>query len=104
MAEARRILDSDRTMAEDQEQYYPYLLGYVALYTNDLATAESELAKAMAGLPDDPFQVVLLGMTYEKKGDQANARELYQKAFDMATGSNPPSVHSRAFTRKKLGR
>ena len=104
VAEARRILDSDRTMAEDQEQYYPYLVGYVALYTNDLATAEAELTKAVAGLPNDPFQVVLLGMTYEKKGDQAKARELYQKAFDMATGSNPPNVHSRAFTRKKLGR
>ena len=104
IAEARRILDSDKTMAADQEQYFPYLVGYVALYTNDLATAESELTKAMAGLPNDPFQVVLLGMTYEKKGDQAKATELYQKAFDMATGSNPPNVHSRAFTRKKLGR
>lgn len=104
IAEARRILDSDQAMAEDQEQYYPYLVGYVALYTNDLATAETELTRAMAGLPNDPFQVVLLGMTYEKKGDQAKARELYQKAFDMATGSNPPNVHSRAFTRKKLGK
>jgi tetratricopeptide (TPR) repeat protein len=104
IAEARRILDSDRTMAEDQEQYFPYLVGYVALYTNDLATAEAEFTKSMAELPDDPFQVVLMGMTLEQKGDQAKARELYQKAFDMATGSNPPNVHSRAFTRKKLGR
>jgi tetratricopeptide (TPR) repeat protein len=104
VAEARRILDSDKTMAEDQEQYYPYLLGYVALYTNDLATAEAELTRATIALPDDPFQVVLLGMTYEKKGDQAKARELYEKAFEMATGSNPPNVHSRAFTRKKLGK
>jgi len=104
IAEARRILDSDRSMAEAQEQYFPYLLGYVALYTNDLATAEAELTKSMAALPDDPFQVVLLGMTFEKKGNQAKARELYQKAFDMSTGSNPPNVHSRAFTRKKLGR
>ena len=102
VAEARRVLDSDRTMAADQEQYYPYLLGYVALYTNDLVTAEAELTKAMAGLPNDPFQVVLLGMTFEKKGDQAKAHELYQKAFDMATGSNPPNVHSRAFTNCKL--
>jgi tetratricopeptide (TPR) repeat protein len=104
VAEARRILDTDRTMAEDQEAYYPYLVGYVALYTNDLATAEAELTKAMAALPNDPFQVVLMGLTYEKKGDAAKARELYEKAFDMATGSNPPNVHSRAFTRKKLGR
>ena len=104
VAEARRILDSDRAMAEAQEQYYPYLVGYVALYTNDLSTAETELTKAVAALPNDPFQVVLLGMTFERKGDQAKARELYEKAFEMATGSNPPNVYSRAFTRKKLGK
>ena len=104
VAEARRILDSDRAMAEAQEQYFPYLVGYVALYTNDLATAETELTRSVAGLPNDPFQVVLLGMTFEKKGDEAKARELYQKAFDMSTGSNPPNVFARAFTRMKLGK
>ena len=104
VAEARRFLDSDPAMAANQEQYFPYLVGYVALHTNDLATAEAEFTKSMAALPDDPFQVVLMGMTLEKKGDQAKARELYEKAFDMATGSNPPNVHSRAFTRKKLGK
>lgn len=104
VAEARRILDSDTVMAKEQAQYYPYLVGYVALYTSDLATAEAELTRAVAGLPNDPFQVVLLGMTFEKKGDQARARELYQKAFDMSTGSNPPNVFARAFTRKKLGK
>lgn len=104
MTAARRILDSDTVMAKEQAQYYPYLVGYVALYTNDLATAEAELTKAMAGLSNDPFQVVLLGMTFEKKGDEARARDLYQRAFDMSTGSNPPNVFARAFTRKKLGK
>jgi tetratricopeptide (TPR) repeat protein len=104
VAEARRILDSDRTMAENQEQYFPYLVGYVALYTNDLTTAEAELTKAMQGLPNDPFMVVLMGMVHEKKGDQAKARELFEKAFEMSTGSNPPNVYARAFTRKKLGK
>jgi tetratricopeptide (TPR) repeat protein len=104
IAEARHALDSDPKMAEAQEQYFPYLVGYVALYTNDLVTAERELTKSMGLMQNDPFQVVLLGMTFEKKGDQAKATELYQKAFDMATGSNPPNVHSRAFTRKKLGK
>lgn len=103
VAEARRILDSDPKMAEGQEQYYPYLVGYVALFTNDLATAEAQLTKATELLRNDPFQVVLLGMTYEKKGDQAKAMELFRKAYDMATGSNPPNVYARAFTRKKLG-
>ena len=102
--EAARILDSDSAMASAQRQYLTYLKGYVALYTNDLVTAERELTTAMTLMDNDPFMVVLLGMTYEKKGDEAKATELYQKAFDMSTGSNPPNVHSRAFTKKKLGR
>jgi Flp pilus assembly protein TadD len=103
VAEARRILDSDPAMAAEQERYYPYLVGYVALFTNDLPRAESELLKAAQGLGNDPFMQALLGMTYEKMGQQQKAMELYRKAFDMATGSNPPNVYTRAFTRKKLG-
>jgi tetratricopeptide (TPR) repeat protein len=105
VAEARRILDSDPKMAEAQERFYPYLVGYVALYTNDLAKAEAELSKsiAMEGNDDDPFQHVLLGMTHEKMGHAEKAKEFYQKAHDMATGHNPPAVFSRPFTRKKLG-
>jgi hypothetical protein len=33
VAEARRILDADSVMAEAQERFYPYLVGYVALYS-----------------------------------------------------------------------
>lgn len=103
VADARRALDSDPAMAEAQEQYYPYLVGYVALFTGDLATAERELSKAVAEMTRDPFQVVLLGLTYEKMGDAAKARELFERAYAMATGSNPPNVFSRAFTKRKLG-
>jgi tetratricopeptide (TPR) repeat protein len=102
--EARRALDSDSAMAEEQERYFPYLVGYVALYTNDLATAEAELTRSMAGLPQDPFQVVLLGMTYEKMGRADRARELFERAYEMSDGSNPPNVHARRFTRERLGR
>lgn len=102
--EARRALDGDPTMAEAQERYYPYLVGYVALYTNDLKTAEAELTKAVAALRNDPFQLVLLGMTHEKMGHQAQATELYEKAYEMSTGSNPPNVYARRFTREKLGK
>jgi Flp pilus assembly protein TadD len=103
VAEARRILDGDPKMAEDQERWYPYLVGYVALYTNDLPTAESQLMKAAEGLPNDPFMQCLLGMTYEKMGQRERAMELYRKAFDMATGSNPPNVFSRTFAGEKIG-
>ncbi len=105
VAEARRILDSDPEMAEDQERYYPYLVGYVALYTGDLATAERELTRVVEELlPNDPFQVVLLAMTHEKLGHAEQARALYERAFEMSTGSNPPNVYARRVTREKLGR
>ena len=105
VAEARKLLDSEPKMAAAQERFYPYLTGYVALYTNDLKTAETELTKALAiqGNQNDPFMHVLLGMTYEKMGQQEKAKGLYEKAYNLAMGHNPPSAFVRPFARKKLG-
>ena len=105
VAEARRILDSDPKMAEAQERFFPYLEGYVALYTNDLAAAEAALTKATSieGNQRDPFMLCLLGMTYERQGRQDEAKATYQKAYDLATAHNPPSAFARPFARKKLG-
>jgi len=102
---ARAALASDTAMAAQQERFFPYLTGYVALYTNDLKTAESELTKAIAlrGNDRDPFMHVLLGMTYEKLGQQDKANALFRKAYDLSTAHNPPAAFSRPFTRKKLG-
>ncbi len=105
VAEARRLLDADSAMASGQARFLPYLAGYVALYTNDLGTAETELTKAlsMQGNATDPFLHVLLGMTFEKMGDASRATPMFQKAYDLSTGHNPPSAFSRPFARKKLG-
>jgi tetratricopeptide (TPR) repeat protein len=105
VAEARKALDSDPKMASSQERFYPYLTGYVALYTNDLPSAEADLTKALAiqGNSTDPFMHVLLGMTYEKMGNQAKAKELYAKAYELATAHTPPSAFVRPFVRKKNG-
>ena len=105
VAVAKRVLDSDSTMAVQQGRFYPYLTGYVALFTGDLTTAETELARALAmpGNQNDPFIHALLGMTHEKMGHTEPARALYQRAFDLATGHNPPAAFTRPFTRKKLG-
>jgi tetratricopeptide (TPR) repeat protein len=105
VAAARKALDSDSAMAAQQERFFPYLTGYVALYTGDLATAEADLTKAlsMRGSERDPFFHALLGMTYEKKGDAAKAKEYYQKAYDLAANAhNPPAAFTRPFARKKL--
>ncbi|MHB8838278.1 MAG: hypothetical protein ACYC7F_04930, partial [Gemmatimonadaceae bacterium] len=68
VAAARKALDSDTAMARQQERFFPYLTGYVALYTGELATAEADLTRALAarGNERDPFMHALLGMTYEK--------------------------------------
>ncbi|MCX6954140.1 MAG: hypothetical protein NTV51_18480 [Verrucomicrobia bacterium] len=105
IAATRKILDGDPKMAEAQERFFPYLVGYVALYTGDLKTAETELTKAATaqGGQNDPFMACLLGMTYEKMGQAAKAKEFYQKAHGLATAHNPPAAFVRPFTRKKLG-
>lgn len=102
---ARRALDSDTAMARQQERFYPYLLGYVALYTGDFPKAEAELTRSLAtpGNQNDPFMHYLLGLTHEQLGHGARAREFYQKAFDLATGHNPPAVFTRPNAKKKLG-
>ena len=105
IANARRALDSDTAMAAQQERFFPYLVGYVALYTGDLTKAESEFTKAIAmkGNERDPFMHCLLAMTYEKEGKAAQAKEMYQKAYDLAAAHNPPAAFVRPFARKKLG-
>ena len=105
VAAARHLLDADSAMARQQERFFPYLTGYVALYTNDLRGAESDLTKAIAmqGNGNDPFLHALLAETYERLGDKARARELYQKAYDLATAHNPPAAYARRVARAKLG-
>ncbi len=105
IAAARQALDSDPTMAEQQERFFPYLVGYVALYTNDLAKAETELERAIAmpGNENDPFLRALLGTTYEKLGRATEARTAYEAAYERATAHNPPAAFTRPFTREKLG-
>lgn len=103
IAVARRALDSDTAMARQQGRFFPYLVGYVALYTGDLATAEAQLRKGIAlrGNEQDPFQHCLLAMTLERAGRRDEAKSLYQQAYDLATGHNPPAAFVRPFARKK---
>jgi tetratricopeptide (TPR) repeat protein len=105
VALARQALDSDPAMAEQQERFFPYLAGYVALYTGDLAAAERTFTQLLEirGNQSDPFMNSLLGMTYERMGRQAEAEEIYRKAYDLARAHNPPAAFARRFTRAKLG-
>jgi tetratricopeptide (TPR) repeat protein len=104
VAAARKILDGDSTMAGAQERFFPYLAGYVALYTGDFKTAETELTKAVQANGNDAFMMCLLGMTYERMGDKDKSKEWYKKAAAAVPpgGHNPPAAFARPFTRKKL--
>jgi tetratricopeptide (TPR) repeat protein len=104
VAAARHILDSDPAMAAEQERFFPYLAGYVALYTGDLQGAESWLTKAIAmeGNNRDPFMHCLLAMLYERTGRSDEARAVYREAYDLATAHNPPAAFARRFARLKL--
>jgi tetratricopeptide (TPR) repeat protein len=104
VAAAKAALDGDPRMAAQQARFFPYLTGYVALYTGDSKTALEELQKAVAmqGNAGDPFLQCLLGMAYEKLGEKEKAMEWYRKA-STTTAHNPPAAFAMPFTRKKLG-
>ena len=106
IAAARRALDGDTAMAAQQERFFPYLVGYVALYTHDLPTAEAQLTRAIAmkGGENDPFLRYLLAVTAEQQGRHEEAMTLYQKAYDLATAHNPPSAFVRRTVRAALKR
>jgi tetratricopeptide (TPR) repeat protein len=106
VAEARRILDADPAMAADQERYFPYLAGYVALYTGEVDRAAQLITGALAiqGNQREAFLHCLLALSYERLGQADRARELYQQAYQLAEGGhNPPAAYARRVAREKLG-
>jgi len=100
VAAARALLDGNAEMAKDQEIFFPYLTGYVALYGGDAKTALGELQKARQ---DDPFIQVLMAQAYETLGEGEQAAALYKKAA-AATAHNPPAAFARPLATKKLKR
>jgi tetratricopeptide (TPR) repeat protein len=98
VAAAKALLDQDPEMAKAQTIFFPYLTGYVALYTGDPRTALTELAKANQ---NDPFIQCLIGQAHEKLGERDQAIEAYTKA-SLTTAHNPPAAFAKPFARKKL--
>jgi len=98
VAEAKKILD--RGTNPDQAVFFPYLTGYVALYTGDYKTALADLQRANQ---NDPFIQCLIAQTYEKLGDKAQATTYYRKALTTSNAHNPPNAYARPLARKKVG-
>jgi tetratricopeptide (TPR) repeat protein len=100
VAAARALLDGNAEMAKDQEIFFPYLTGYVALYGDDAKTALADFQKARQ---DDPFIQVLMAQAHEKLGERDQADALYRKAA-ATTAHNPAGAFARPLATKKLSR
>jgi tetratricopeptide (TPR) repeat protein len=96
MAKAKEILDRGRI--PDQEQFFPYLEGYVAFYSRDFAAALQALTRASA---TDPFVMCLVAQTYEAMGGRTRAAEFYRRAAS-ATAHSVPAAYAQPFAKKKL--
>jgi tetratricopeptide (TPR) repeat protein len=88
----------DKANNPDQAPFYPYLAGYVALFTGDYATAIKDLQQANQ---KDPFVLSLLAQAYEKLGDRAHARLYYEKVMEIYS-HNPSNAFARPMARAFL--
>jgi tetratricopeptide (TPR) repeat protein len=93
---ARSVLDRGRI--PDQEEYFPYLQGYIAFYSGDYEEALSALNRASGS---DPFIQCLIARTYEALGDRAGAIEFYRRAA-ATTAHSVPAAYAQPFARRKL--
>lgn len=92
--------DADAKLYEQQAAFLPYLTGYVALYTGDYKSALADFEKSNQ---NDAFIQCLIGMTYEKLGNETKAMEAYRKAAETR-GHNPPAAFAHHLTRNKLAK
>jgi tetratricopeptide (TPR) repeat protein len=96
VAAAKAILDKGTN--PDQKRFFPYLTGYVALYTGDYKTAITDLGQADQR---DPFILCLLAMAYERSGDPTAATPNYRKILE-GKQHNPAMAFARPMARRKL--
>lgn len=97
VAAAKAIFDKGTN--PEQAPFVPYLVGYVAFYGGDYQTALTELQK---GNQNDPFILALIAQTYEKLGNEAQAKEYYQKVL-RSNAHNPTGAFARPLAQQKLG-
>ena len=93
---ARAILDRGRI--PDQEEFFPYLQGYIAFHAGEYAEALRGFTRAPQG---DPFIQCMIARTYEAMGDRVRAIEFYRKPA-ATTAHSVPAAYAQPFARRKL--
>ena len=96
--EAARQLMATTPALKDEGPTVAYLAGYVALYTGDIATARTELAKTDQR---DPFHLRLQAEAAEKAGDKAAAQALWKLILTL-NGHGLQHALSRPVAQKKV--
>jgi tetratricopeptide (TPR) repeat protein len=96
--EAKAVLETMTELRKQQEVFFPYLTGYVALYTGNPAQALADLQNANQ---NDPFIQILMATAHERLGAMDKAKECYAKAY-KTTAHNPPAAIAKPLARKKL--
>ncbi|MPZ19012.1 MAG: hypothetical protein GEV06_14025 [Luteitalea sp.] len=79
-AAVKAAFDKDPELGNGVEEYY-YLTGYNAVQLKQYDKAIEPLSQANQ---EDVFIMMLLGQACEGKGDQAKAREHYERVLQMA--------------------
>lgn len=74
----------DKGGNENQRNFYPYLVGYVAFFTKDYRQAVDELMK---GDQTDPFVLALIAQSHEKLGQRDAAADYYRKVMALTSHS-----------------
>jgi Flp pilus assembly protein TadD len=97
VAAAKTLLDRGNMPAQ-QAEFFPYLEGYVALFTGDPQNALDALLKANQ---NDAYILNLEAQTYEKLGQKDKAIDYYKKVMASPT-HNPTTAGSRPLARTKL--
>jgi tetratricopeptide (TPR) repeat protein len=82
----------------EQQQFMPYLAGYVEFYLGDYKLALDHLLK---GNQNDPFILSMIARTYEKLGDRAKALDYFSRSL-ASQAHNPAVAFSRPLALRKL--
>ena len=91
IAAARKALDGDSAMAAQQERFFPYLVGYVALYTGNLKTAESRVLEDArhARQPERSVHELPAGHDVREDGRAGEGRCVVPEGLRDGQGAQP---------------